>query len=127
METEAPFILLCLLVGTFWVGVYCWILYRLGRWLANRYRVRPVPVFAIITIFAAFLSCIGFVLPVDSIWKAVIVFSIWITHTQAIASGFWGGMELGRRSDEDAFKRRTDKWLSEWERPVTKHNREDAD
>jgi len=126
-ETAVPLILVVLMVGAFWLGVYCWLLYRLGRAIANRYRTRPAIVFATITAISAFLALLGLLLPVEIIWKSVIVFSIWITHTQALASGFWAGMELGKRSDEIEFNRRTEEWLSEWERPVTKSTGDEAD
>ncbi len=127
MEAVFPMVIILLVVGTIWMGIYCYGLYRLGRLIANRYRTRPYAVFGLITLGSAVLSSLCLLIHVDIIWQAVIVFSVWIAHTQAIGSGFWAGMELGKRADETLFKQRTEEWLREWEQPVTRGRSEDAD
>ncbi|HEY3782598.1 MAG TPA: hypothetical protein VGL56_16060 [Fimbriimonadaceae bacterium] len=106
------------LMGTFWLYAYCYGLYRLGRAIAQRYRTRPIFTFVLIAIGSAILSAACLFLPVDPIWKSAIVFGVWITHTQAIGSGFWGGMEVGKKDDDVVFKERAESWLSEWEEPA---------
>lgn len=113
-----------LLLATFWLYVYCYVLYRVGRWIAIRYRTRPAPTLTVIGMISGLLAAPCFFLPTDIIWKSVFVFGVWITHTQAVGSGFWGGMELGQRDDDTVFKERTEEWLREWEEPVRKGNEE---
>jgi hypothetical protein len=106
------------LMGTFWLYAYCYGLYRLGRAIAQRYRTRPVFTFALIGTASALLSFSCFFLPLGPIWKSAIVFAVWITHTQAIGAGFWGGMEIGKKTDDVVFMERAESWLREWEEPV---------
>lgn len=121
-----PVILGGLVLATFWLLVYWYLLYRLGRWIATRYRTKPVPVLALISVASALLTLPAFLLIHDPVWKASVVLAVWLTHTQAVTAGFWGGMELGRRSDEKMFWARTEKWLKEWEDPaVPKWMKED--
>jgi hypothetical protein len=106
------------LIGTFWLFVYCYGLYKLGRAIAQRYRTRHVLVFTLIALGSSFMSLTCMFLPLDIIWKSTIVFAVWITHTQAIGAGFWGGMEIGKKADAIVFKKRAESWLKEWEEPV---------
>ena len=120
-----PILVLGLLLGTFWLYVYCYGLYRLGRWIAERYRTRPLPTFIGIAAASASLAFPFFFLQIDPIWKSVIVVGIWVTHSQTIAAGFWGGMEIGQKIDQRVFSERTEEWLREWEQPVPKKGGEE--
>lgn len=113
-----PIIVCALLLGTFWLYVYCYALYRLGRWMAQRYRTRATPSLFVIALGSALLSAPFFFLDLDPIWKSVIVIGVWVIHTQSVGSGFWGGMEIGQKTDEKVFSERTEEWLREWEQPV---------
>jgi hypothetical protein len=127
LDSVFPFVFLGLIVGAFWLGLYCYLLYRLGRSIAQRYRTRPWHIFTTITLTSALLAALCSFIPVDWIWRSVIIFSVWITHTQSVGSGFWAGMELGKRADHEKFRRRTEEWLREWEHTAPHSSTDDAD
>ena len=124
---SSPFIMIgvfCgLLLATFWLYLYCYALYRLGRWIAQRFRTRPVPTFAGIALASALLTLPVFFLPFNFdghyaiVAKATVVFLVFNVHAFAVGAGLWGGMELGKRSDDKLFWVRTEDWLKEWEDP----------
>ena len=125
---SGPFIMIGVFCGilfaTFWLYMYCYALYRLGRWIATRYRTRPVPAFATIAFCSALLTVPIFFIPFsltsnagDIVVRATLVFIVFNVHASAVGAGLWGGMELGKRSDDKLFWARTEDWLKEWEDP----------
>lgn len=104
----------------FWLSVYAWLLYLLGKKIAaSRFGRRKFSA-------AAFLICLGsLVLALPAIlWLEPPIlnvcagFAIWITHAQPTLIGYWAGLELKRRKDSAEFSKRVDRWLREWEDPI---------
>lgn len=119
-DSLVPFLISVGLFGVFWLFIYCYLLYRLGRSIAVRYRTRSTPVFIGIAMVSAALSISCLFLPVDVLGKSALVFAVWITHTQGVGWGFWAGMEIGKNEDEIRFKQKAEEWLREWEEPVNR-------
>lgn len=129
MDLSADFWLAIALIvfGSFWVAVYSWALFRLGKRLASKYRTRTKPgrIYFWLGFYAAapgvaialFLSGWGMV--------AMTVLGSWILHYQALAAGYWYGLESGSREDHRRFRERAEDWLSHWETPPAL--REDSD
>src|SRR4051794_23671605 len=124
---SSPFIMVgvfCgLLLATFWLYLYCYALYRLGRWIAQRYRTHPVPAFMGIAFCSALLSIPVFFIPFNMhdqiaiFTRATLVFLVFNVHTFAVGAGLWGGMEIGKKNDDKEFWSRTEDWIKEWEDP----------
>jgi len=123
----SPFIMIGVLCGmllaTFWLYLYCYALYRLGRWVAQRYRTRPLPAFSAIAFCSALLTIPIFFIPfnlneaAEVVARATLVFVVFNLHAAAVGAGLWGGMEVGKQTDDKVFWSRTDDWLKEWEDP----------
>lgn len=128
---DNPWILILYLgvlaLATFWMCVYIYGLYRLGRVLACRYRTKPVLTLSCIFLFAVALAAGGYFLPVDMFVKAGVMFSVWLLHAQPLVVGFWAGMEIGRKEDVLRWQSRTEEWLQEWESPVPKWLKDELD
>jgi hypothetical protein len=116
-----------LMLATFWLYVYVYGLYRLGRGIASRYRTKPVPSLVLIVLGSILLASPLLFLQLDFLWKCSLIFAVVITHAQAVGSGFWGRMEIGRNKDVEVFEDRTEQWLREWEEPVPKWLRDELE
>lgn len=106
-----------LVVVTFWLSLYVYGLYAVGRWLAIRFRTRIGP-WAAIGCFAAI--AILFDLPVllfkfDPIFKTTCIFGVWLVHAQPPSVGYWAACELQRKGDEERWERTANEWLAEFE------------
>jgi hypothetical protein len=118
MEAGAVILFLILLAfGTFWLGIYCYLLYQAGRKLAERFRVKIGPKLAAV-IFgcgaAVIAAPIGW-LELDIIYKSCLIFGIWLIHAEPISVGYWAGVEIGHGDDLQRWEEKTDQWLADWE------------
>lgn len=127
---DGTFFLLALVgvaAATVWIAVYTVLLFRLGRWLATLFRMRPhqAQVYFLISCLSA-VPCLGvFVLPVEEVVQGILAFGLWVLHAQPIGAGYWSGCEIGRQQDHRRFREQADAWLSEWESPPTWMSRDE--
>lgn len=121
MEASAVILSLILLAfATFWIGVYCYVLYQAGRKLAEQYRVHVGPKLAavIFGVGAAVLAAPFGFLDVDLIYKSCLIFGVWLIHAEPISVGYWAGVDIGRGDDLQRWDEKTEQWLAEWEEPT---------
>lgn len=101
----------------FWLGVYVYALYAVGRWLANRYRTRVSPwvMACVFSLAGVIIALPALSVPLDSISRYTLVFSVWLLHAQPPAVGYWGTTQVQRERDMARWKRTTDEWIGEFE------------
>lgn len=118
MEAGIVLLFMILLVfAIFWIGLYCFALYSLGRRLAKSYRVRLGPkiaaaIFGILSALAALP--LGW-LDIDFLYKCCLIFCFWLLNAQPLSVGYWAGVDIGRGEDLQRWNESADEWLSEWE------------
>ena len=118
MEAGAVILFLILLAfATFWLGVYCYLLYQAGRKCADKLRVRlqPKTAAALFGLASAVVACPFGWLDIDIIYKSCLVFGIWLIHAEPLSVGYWAGYDIGRGEDVQRWHEKTDQWLAEWE------------
>lgn len=118
MEAGAILLFLVVLVfATFWLGLYCYLLYQGGRKVAEKYRVRFTPRVAAVAFgLASILIAAPFAfLEIDAIYKSCLIFGVWLIHAEPISVGYWAGADIGRGADLERWDENTDQWLAEWE------------
>lgn len=118
MEAGAILLFLVVLVfATFWLGLYCYLLYQAGRRISDHYRVKISPkAAAVIFGVASMLVAAPFALfSIDAIYKSCLIFGVWLIHAEPISVGYWAGSDIGRGADLERWEENTDQWLTEWE------------
>lgn len=118
MEAGAFILFLILLAfATFWLGIYCYLLYQSGRKLAERYRVylSPRAAAAVFGVISALIAAPVAILDIDLIYKSCLIFGIWLIHAEPVSVGYWAGSDIGRGEDVQRWNEKTDQWLAEWE------------
>ncbi|HMS55835.1 MAG TPA: hypothetical protein PKA27_10575 [Fimbriimonadaceae bacterium] len=106
-------------LATLWLAVYTVLLFRFGRWIASRVRLkrRHSHVYFFIAFVAAVPASVALLVMAEPIVQLLVAFAIWALHAQPIGAGYWSGCELGRQQDHRRFRLRTEAWLREWEAP----------
>lgn len=101
----------------FWLGVYVYGLYALGRWMANRYRLRVSPwtmafIYGAVSVFIALPAAW---VDLDPISRATLVFSMWLLHAHPPTVGYWATVQTQRERDAARWERSVDEWVNEFE------------
>jgi hypothetical protein len=101
----------------FWLGVYVYGLYALGRWLANRFRLKLSPWTAAIAFgfVAIFVALPALVVDLDQISKATLLFSMWLLHAHPPTVGYWATVQTQRERDVVRWEKSVDEWVNEFE------------
>lgn len=118
MEAGAVLLFLILLTfAIFWLGVYCYLMYMLGRKLARRHRVRigAKGAAVIFAAAAALLAAPVLLLEINVIYKTCLFFGIWLINAEPVSVGYWAGVDIGRSEDLQRWNECADHWLTEWE------------
>ena len=102
---------------SFWLCLYIFGLYTFGKRLANRFRLQCKPsVAAVLIAFFVLLIDVPFLaLQWEAVPKLTLLFGIWLVHAQPLMIGYWTAFDLGRKDDEDRWKRNTESWVSNFE------------
>ncbi len=101
----------------FWLSVYGYFLFSLGRRWGAQYRLKVSSQFAAFAIgLAASLVALPFwfVVP-HPIYRLCSVLAVWLIHFQPVSVGFWAEAVNAREADAKRFTATTDEWLAEWE------------
>lgn len=101
----------------FWMGVYVYALYTVGRGLARRFRLRFRPAIMALA-FSLFAGAVAFPalhIDLDPISRATLAFAIWLIHAQPLSVGYWATTELQRQRDLDRWEQTVDEWVNEFE------------
>lgn len=121
MGESYPFVIALIAVAfaTVWLTLYTIGLYRVGVWLAHRFRIRRRhgQIYFLIGFWSGVPASLCLLLPYDLFVRGMLVVGVWILHSHPIGAGYWAGNELASREDHKAFRERTDEWLRQWEAP----------
>jgi len=101
----------------FWLGVYVYGLYALGRWLANRFRLKLSPWTAAVGFgfVAIFVALPALIVDLDQISKATLLFSMWLLHAHPPTVGYWATVQTQRERDVVRWEKSVDEWVNEFE------------
>lgn len=101
----------------FWLGVYVYGLYALGRWLANRFRLKLSPWTAAIAFgfVAIFVALPALLVDLDLVSKGTLLFSMWLLHAHPPTVGYWATVQTQRERDEVRWEKSVDEWVNEFE------------
>lgn len=101
----------------FWLGVYVYGLYALGRWLANRFRLKlsPWTAAAAFGFVAIFVALPALLVDLDLVSKGTLLFSMWLLHAHPPTVGYWATVETQRERDVVRWEKSVDEWVNEFE------------
>jgi hypothetical protein len=121
--------IVALALGTLWLCGYIFGLYSLGRRAARAplLRARPKMAFGIFMFGASLLTSTLLLFDLDLIYLAALMVCVWLLHAQPVSVGFWAGLEIARKEDEEAWERNVDVWLREWEDRIPEWTPDDLD
>lgn len=104
-------------MGAFWLSVYGYLLFQLGKKWGALYRLRVSSQFAAVAIaFGAALLSVPFWYVIgDPIFRACSCVGVWLIHFQPVAVGFWAEAVSGKEADAKRFTHAANEWLAEWE------------
>lgn len=121
-----PLVLFALFVITFWLSLYTYGMFCVGRWFADRYRLRVSKQLAVLIFASASVVLAAPALLVDTghIYKLTLAFGIWLIHTQPTAVGYWSTCEKRRIEDETRWQKTVDSWLEPFDESgsLTEHD-----
>lgn len=106
-----------LTIGLFWLLVYIYGLYSMGRKLARFevFALHPYRTGIQIALASLILASPAILFIREFIPLFSTILGIWWLHTQAVGVGFWAGLELKQKANTEVFSCRTEEWLREWE------------
>ena len=106
--------------ATFWLSLYTYALFSLGRRLAIRYRMRVGPILATFAfcLMAAAVDLPFLAVGLEPIYKMTLLFGVWLLHAQPTSVGYWSTCEIQRKRDEERWASRTQVWVAEFEEPI---------
>lgn len=118
-----------LAVGTATLLGYTFVLYRLGRILAEHLGSRLSPTLGAVLIGVAWLpvSLLALVVPVGPIVQIGLAICLYVVHAQPTCVGFWAGRALDRMESERRWTKNADDWLADWECREVPGEQEKAD
>lgn len=118
MEAAETFVGLgaLLTVGTLWLAVFLFGVYRLGRFAGRAWQPRAAwLVYALPALGFVALASLVWLVPADRFTRLIFSVFAWVSMAYPYGVGAWIQRAQERRRREEEFWRRTEDWLSEWE------------